>query len=476
MSMNAEPRARSPYLSGNYAPIATEIDAAPLAVSHGALPRDLAGMFVRTGSNPRFEAKGRYHWFDGDGMLHGVHIEDGKATYRNRWIRTKAFLAEEAAGQSLWTGVTERPDFTNPRGPFKDSANTDVVFHAGRLLALWWLGGEPYIVHPPSLETRGTETFGGKLKTMSAHPKVDPVTGEMMFFDYKPFPPYLTYGVISKDGELVHTTPIDLPGPRLQHDMAITERFSILLDMSMMWDPELLAKGRAKTIFARDKPTRFGVIARHGKGESIRWFEAEACFMYHTINAWEEADSIVVVGCRIDDPLANEASPGESIPTIGFLRLEPRLHKWRLDLRTGKVSEEALDDRMTEFPRMNNRLLGRRSRFAYNPRIARGATLLFDGVVKYDTDTGAAITHEYPAGSYGGETVFAPRVGAKDEDDGYLLTFVAEEASGASELYVIDAKSVDRAPVARLTIPQRVPTGYHTWWIPSDAMRASPRA
>jgi carotenoid cleavage dioxygenase len=462
-----------PYLEGNYAPVHTEIAAGDLPCSQGEIPRDLEGMFVRNGSNPRYLPKGRYHWFDGDAMLHGVHFANGRASYANRWVRTEAFLAEEKAGESLWTGVTERPDFTNPRGPFKDTSNTDLVFHAGSLLTLWWLGGAAYEVRLPSLETCGVRDFGGKVKTISAHPKVDAVTGEMMFFDYKPFPPYLVYGVISPAGEVVHFTSIDLPGPRLQHDMAITERYSILLDMSMMWDPELLARGKTKVAFFRDKPARFGVLPRHGKGEEIRWFDATPFYMYHTINAWEEGDTIVVLGCKIENPLAGDPSnpaDGRATPTIGFLRLEPFLTRWRIDLRAGTVKEEKLDDVLAEFPRMDNRVLGRRSRYSYNPRIAASPTMLFDGVIKYDTDTGRSWTHRYPAGRFGGETVFAPRAGSKGEDDGYLLTFVADEASGESDLYVIDAQDVGKGPVAAVRIPQRVPTGYHTWWVSAEEM------
>jgi carotenoid cleavage dioxygenase-like enzyme len=466
-----------PYLAGNYAPVHTEIEARDLA-SVGEIPRDLAGVFVRTGANPRFAQKGRHHWFDGDGMLHAVEIADGKASYRNRWVRTKAFLAEEQAGEALWQGVTERPDFTNPRGPFKDSANTDVVYHAGRLYALWWLGGEPYVLAVPSLETLGTETWGGQRKTVSAHPKVDAVTGEMMFFDYKPHPPYLTYGVVSREGVLEHLTTIDLPGPRLQHDMAITERFSLFLDMSMMWDPALLAQGKTKVGFFRDKPGRIGVLPRRAPGSEIRWFEASPFYMYHTINAWEEGDAIVLVGCKIENPLAldpDNPKGGPEVPTIGFLRLEPHLHRWRLDLRDGSVKEERLDDTLAEFPRMDNRVLGRRSRYVYDQRLARAPTLLFDGFVKYDTEAGRSWTHRYPEGSYGGEVVLAPRVGSRAEDDGYLLTFVADERTGASELHVMDAADAEREPVARVKIPQRVPTGYHAFWIPAaDLARQRP--
>ncbi|APR86933.1 Lignostilbene-alpha,beta-dioxygenase [Minicystis rosea] len=470
--MAAQTMEDRPYLRGNYAPIHTEIEAHDLP-SIGTIPRDLAGMFVRNGSNPRFLGKGRHHWFDGDGMMHGVHFEDGRASYRNRWIRTQAFLAEEQAGEALWTGVTERPDFTNPRGPFKDTSNTDVVFHAGRLLTLWWLGGDAYALRLPSLETCGVETWGGKVKTISAHPKVDAATGEMMFFDYKPFPPYLTYGVANAAGELTHLTTIDLPGPRLQHDMAITERFSIFLDMSMMWDPKLLAQGKTRIGFFRDKPTRFGILPRHAPGSEIRWFEASACYMYHTINAWEEGDRVVLVGCRIDHPLAGATDNpdiGRVVPEIGFLRLEPYLYRWTFDMKTGAVTEEQLDDVLGEFPRMDNRALGRRTRFAYTPRIASAPTMFFDGLTKYDTDTGRKSEHLWPSGKFGGEVVFAPRLGSKSEDDGYLVTFVAEESTGASELVILDAAHVDQDPVCRIPIPQRVPTGYHAFWISASDM------
>jgi carotenoid cleavage dioxygenase-like enzyme len=460
-----------PYLAGNYAPVHAEIEARDLA-SIGPIPRDLAGFFVRNSSNPRFVSEGRHHWFDGDGMLHGVHLEDGRASYRNRWIRTKAFVAEEEAGRPLWTGVAERPDLGNPRGPLKDTSNTDLVFHAGRLMTLWWLGGEAYIVDVPSLATCGVESYGGKAKTLSAHPKVDPVTGEMMFFDYKPFPPYLTYGVVSREGALVHQTTIDLPGPRLQHDMAITEHYSIFLDLSMMWDPKLLAEGRTKVGFFRDKPTRFGLLPRHAPGSAIRWFEASACYMYHTVNAWEEGDRVVLLGCRITHPLTGAADnpKGVTAPSIGFLRLEPRFHRWTFDLKTGAVTEEPIDDVLAEFPRMDNRALGRRSRYSYHPRIAPAETMLFDGVIKYDTDTGRSTKHEYPKGRFGGETVFAPRLGSKGEDDGYLLTFVADEETGESDLTILDAQHIDQGPVSRVRIPARVPTGYHAWWIAADEL------
>jgi carotenoid cleavage dioxygenase-like enzyme len=139
----------NPYLDGPFAPIDTATTAVCEVV--GTLPTDLAGVFVRNGSNPKYPPPGRYHWFDGDGMLHALRFENGRVEYRNRYVATEALAAEVSAGEAIWSGINERPDFSLPGGPFKDTANTDLVFHDGRLLALWWLGGPCYEIDVSSL-------------------------------------------------------------------------------------------------------------------------------------------------------------------------------------------------------------------------------------------------------------------------------------------------------------------------------------
>jgi carotenoid cleavage dioxygenase len=455
------------YIKGMFAPVHHEIAADDLPVL-GELPPDLAGMFLRNSPNARFPPEGRYHWFDGDGMLHGMRIQGGKASYRNRWVRTRDFLLEEQAGRALFTGLMMPLQRDNPHGPVKNASNTDVVFHAGRLLSLSWLGGEPYEVNPTDLSTVGAYRYGGALECgFASHPKVDPVTGEMVFIDYSAIkPPYLRAGVVSAKGELVRVVPIDLPGPRLLHDIAITEHYTILLDFPMTWDREALKHGKRKVIFDRSLPSRFGVLPRHGGAGDVRWLETSPCYMYHTINAYEEGSEIVLTGCRIENPMPS--APGAAsgtTATLDILELVPFMHRFRLDLSTGTIREEALDDVPSEFARMNSTRLGQKTRYSYNPRIAPRPTLLFDGIIKYDAETGRSETYAYGKGRYGGEVVFASRPGGAAEDDGWIVTFTYDEHEDRSEFVVIDARNVPGGPIARVPIPQRVPIGFHGTWI-----------
>ncbi len=461
----------NPYLSGPFAPQSQELTAHDLAVIEGEIPRELRGMFVRNGANPRFAPRGRYHWFDGDGMIHGVHLENGRATYANRYVRTRDLAEEERAGTGLWGGIMDPIPPERADRPDKDTANTDLVWHNGRLLATWWLGGEPVEVAAPSLETVGPYSYEGRLTCgLASHPKVDPRTGELIFIDYSPYSaPYLTYGVAAADGSSVKTSPIELPGPRLLHDTAITEHYTILLDFPMLWEIDRLKSGKRRVGFDTALPSRFGIVPRHGSNADVRWFETPPCYCYHTINAYEDGDAIVLTACRIENPLPRTRESDGKIPRLFFLELHPFLTRWRFDLKTGAVSEERLDDRPSEFPRMNNQRLGQRTSISYNPSIAESSELLFDGVIKYDVDRGTSEAHRWGDGRFGGEVVFAPRIDGdapgSAEDDGWLLTFVHDSTNDAAELVILDARNVAGKPAARLHIPQRVPIGFHAWWI-----------
>lgn len=456
----------NPYLEGNFAPVQDELETNTLRVI-GQLPPDLSGMFVRNGPNPQFSPIGRYHWFDGDGMLHGVRIRNSQAHYCNRYVRTKGFRMEREAGHAIWSGLLEPPQPENPHGPVKNTANTALVWHAGRFLATWE-GGAPHAIELPSLETAGVYTYDGKLvSAFTAHPKVDPDTGEMMFFGYSPAtPPYLHYSVVSASGELLRTVPIDLPIGVMMHDFAITEHYSIFMDLPLTFNPQRMQRGEPVLMFEPQRPSRFGIVPRHGDNSNIRWFESPACYVFHTLNAHEEGDEVVLVACRMASTTVLE-SDLEPIETEGERAC---LYQWRFNLSTGTVREEALDDRPSDFPRVNEQWLGRASRYGYTAKMAPNPMPLFDGLIKYDLSNGTSQTHEFGEGRYGGEAVFAPRPGATTEDDGWLITFVHDEASGSSELVVVDAQNVAAEPVARVIMPRRVPYGFHGAWVSEEQL------
>jgi carotenoid cleavage dioxygenase-like enzyme len=460
----------NPYLHGPFAPTREELTLDDFEID-GKIPDDLNGVYVRNGPNPQFDPSGRYHWFDGDGMVHAVHFSDGRAVYRNRWIRTDGFERERDAAGPLWRGIIE-PWQDNPPGePEKDTANTDVVFHNDRLLALWYRAGKPYAIDPVTLETLGAEDFGGTLRCeVSAHAKVDEQTGELCFFDYGMKPPYMRYGVVGPDGVIKHFVPIDLPGPRLPHDMAITERHSILMDLPLVNDKQAERAGRFKLHFDRSMPSRFGVIPRYGSADQVRWFEASPCFIYHSINAREKGDEVVLDVCRVKQPEPRPDSEGPLAQMLSYLRLDANLHRYRFNLRTGRTVEQKLDDDNSEFPSINQGLVGRPSRYAYNMHISPEKSLLFDGLMKYDVDSGSSRTHWFGDGRWGSEAPFAPRPGAVEEDDGYLISYVYDEREGHSEVDVLDARDVEAGPLCRIKMPVRVPLGFHATWIPGERL------
>jgi carotenoid cleavage dioxygenase len=374
------------------------------------------------------------------------------------------------AGRGIWPGIMGPFDFELPRHYLKDTANTDLVHHNGQLLALWYMCGAPYRLDPLTLESRGRDDFGGKLTTaVSSHPKVDPRTGELVYFTLGDDPPYMTYGVVSEQGALVHEVPIDLPGPRASHDITITEHYSILHDFPFFHDPELLRSARRRIArFHRDLPSRFGVLPRRGGADQVRWFEFEPGYVLHMVNAWEEGDWIVMDGCLQPDPsIRRRPEEGELAAMLGYLRIRAHLHRWRMNLATGETREQPLDDLNVEFCLPDTELYGARTRYSYHQYIPLDLyTVEFHGLVKYDHEDGSCARYDYGAGNFASETPFAPRVGSSAEDDGYLVSIVTNAESQTSECWVFAAREIQRGPLARVRLPARVPPGFHAKWLP----------
>lgn len=437
---------RPMYLDGHLAPVPDEIEAYDLPVT-GTLPPELTGRYFRNGPNP-LPGEDHGHWFVGHGMLHGVRLKDGRAEwYRNRWVRTR-----ELDGHPYIHGDLTIDRTANP-------ANTHVIQHGGKILALCE-SGFPYGV-TPELETIGPDDFDGRLTTsMTAHPKQDPVTGELHFFGYGFFPPYLTYHRLSAAGELVESREVEVPGPTMMHDFAITEHNAVFLDLPMVFD---LEAGGMPYRWDDEYGARIGVMPLAG-GE-VTWFEVEPSYVFHVGNAHEDADGRVVLdACRytpeaIDGLWGQIGGAGHAAPRAAEF-LAACLHRWTLDPATGRHTETPLDDRGVEFPTLNDAQVGRAGRYLY--AVSHGE------IVKYDTGDGArAIAYDMGTRANPGEAEFVPAAhGGAAEDEGWLLSITAT-AEGGSDLLVLDAR--DLSFQAAVHLPRRVPAGFHGNWLPDAA-------
>lgn len=466
MDETAAPPGTTPslYLRGHLAPVPDETEAFDLPVT-GTLPPELAGRYLRNGPNP-LPGEDRGHWFAGHGMLHGIRIRDGRAEwYRNRWVRTR--LLDGAPGLRR-DGSRDRA--VNP-------ANTHVIEQGGRLLALCE-GGLPYQV-TPELDTVGPEDFADRLGTaMTAHPKQDPVTGELHFFGYGVQPPYLTYHRLSAAGVLEESTVVDVPGATMMHDFAITEHYIVWLDLPVTFQCALAGAGMP---FQWDDAygARLGVMPRDGGG--TRWFDIEPCYVFHVGNAREDGQGRVVLDAVRYDKAAwdrgwsliggttHDAARGGSTAAKAAAAGVSRLYRWTLDPAAGTLRESGLDDRGIEFPTLNDARVGRPNHYLY--AVAEDDLIApASAVVKYDTGTGGSQAYDLGSDRVAGEAVFVPARDARAEDDGWLLSVVTDRSGSGSELLVLDATNVSGPPVASVRLPRRVPAGFHGSWISDDEL------
>lgn len=415
MSMTQTPPSPTPFhLRGNYAPVETEWTATELEV-RGTLPAELNGTYVRNGPNPR-PGRPSPIWFLGQGMLHGVRLVGGRALwYRNRWIDAPS------------------------------TSNTHVVRHAGRTLALVETAAPVEV--DAELETIGPTDFGGALAHgMTAHPKTCPRTGELLFFAYTLDVPHLHYYRADRAGKVVQAEPIAVGAPTYMHDFAITEGHVLFFDL-----PLLYHGWRASNPIAWTPAygARIGVLPREASGRDIRWFDVAPCTISHTVNAHEDGGRIVIDVVR---------GPHPGAPTT--------LWRYTIDLASGHVSEREIDPLYLEFPRIDDRRTGVRYRYAYALELrdvqngAPGGSVLR----KLDLTTGGSQVHTAGADCVCGEATFIPRHHCTEEDDGWAICFAYDRARDSGLLVVVDAADFEAPPVATVSLPARVPFGFHGNW------------
>ena len=432
------------YLEGNFAPVRDEATAFDLPVQ-GAIPTALSGRYLRNGPNPTAGDPG--HWFFGEGMLHGVELRDGRATwYRNRYVRTASFEAgRHVVGENGMLDIGA------------NLANTHVIAHGGRILAL--IENSPPTEVTRELDTLGPFDFDGRLTTaMTAHPKRCPVTGELHFFGYGVFPPLLTYHRADPAGNLVQSEEITVPGPTMIHDFAITEHSVVFLDLPVVFDLSLLTAKTMPYRWGEDYGARIGVMPRGGGNADVRWFDVEPCYVFHVLNAAEPQPGHLEIDVARYPHLWRDGQDAFE-PTT--------LHRWAIDVAAGTVKEETLDDRSVEFPRVDERRIGRPARFGYavHTRPGTDGFTIEPALVKYDLVSGATEEHAFGAGRTPGEGVFVPASDGAGEDDGYVMAYVYDAGRDGSDLVILDASDFGASPVATVALPQRVPFGFHGSWV-----------
>jgi carotenoid cleavage dioxygenase len=459
----------SKFLTGLLEPVPDERDDADLAVE-GELPEGLHGTFMRNGPNPQFMPLAGYHIFEGDGMVHSVSLEGGSmeggtAAYRNRYVECAGLMAERKHGRAMYPTLANfafpPAEVVEEGGMMKNTGNTNLVRHAGTLLALMEAGAPLELT--PSLETVGDYDFGGNLVgPMTAHPHVDSHTGEMFFFGYGMTPPFLRYHIVDAEGRLVHSTEIDLPAAIMMHDFMITSEHAIFFDSPAVMSLERLMNGASLTQWEPERGTRVGVMPRHGTGEEIRWFDVENCNVVHFANAFSDGNTVEIRSPRF--PVMPGAFDYQDPTAAG----QPYPWCWTIDLESGKVTETQTDDRSGEFPRINEAFTGYRNRYSYQV-LGRDHTEDFDfsGVAKYDLEKDTAEVFEWDGNEVIGEHVFAPDPNGSAEDDGWLLGFVSDRDDRSTHLAITDARDVAAGPIAKVRMERRVPTGFHANWFPA---------
>ncbi len=439
------------WLRGDFAPVTREVEAFDLRVD-GSLPKSLTGLYVRNGSNPKVGWSP--HWFLGDGMVHGVMIEGGKATwYRNRYVHTTLL----AAGG----GLTAK----GAPGGAAGLSNVSIVHHAGKLLTLGEVG-LPYELHAGDLSTVGAYDFAGRLEgNMTAHPKIDPETGTMHFFGYNFTEPYLVYHVADRNGALVSSQPVAVKASTMIHDFAITDRDVVFWEMPVLFDMKLAVKMVSEPrstimpyVWKPEYGSRLGVMPLGGPASAIRWVDIEPCYVFHGMNAWREGDDVVLDVCRM-------AKVFEAGSALGA---PPRLHRWRITTSGTHLDfrDEIRSDLDADIPSIDRRYAGRPYRHGWRVE-TRPATddVVLAGAVHVDAHTGTE-TRWDPGPQYSsGEWLFVAT--GPGEAEGVVMTYVFDRTAGISSLVVLDAQDIGAGPIARIALPQRVPYGFHGTWVPT---------
>ncbi len=440
----------NPFLEGNLAPVTEEVTVFNLDVT-GTLPPELDGRYLRNGPNPIGDVnRAKYHWFTGHGMVHGLRIRGGQAEwYRNRWVRNNEVATLLGESQPLSDWPADHQQF---------AANTNVIGHNGQTFAIVEAGAPP-VELSYDLETVRVSNLGGSLPhAYSAHPKRDPLTGELHVMTYFwGWGNQVQYLVVGTDGRVRRHVDIPTAGGPMIHDIAFTQKYILVFDLPTVFNIDAAMSGASLPYhWDHNYQARIGLLPREGNGEDVKWIDIDPCYIFHPMNAYDDGDEVVLDAARHEKMFDRERrGPSEGPPT---------LDRWRLNTVTGTHTCERIDDRPQEFPRINESLIGLRNQYGYCAGI--GQNFAQDTLIKVDLDS-RRVEARTDTARYGyGEPVFIPRDGAKTEDDGYVMALRLDTQTQTSDLAVFDAQAITEDPIAVVHVPVRIPNGFHGNWIP----------
>ena len=420
----------NPYLQSNYGPVDVESTITDLKIT-GTIPRELNGRFLRNGPNPTGEIdKEAYHWFTGQGMVHGLRLEEGSAQwYRNRFV-----------GGS--------------------GANTNVIGHGGRTMAIVESGGIPQDLSY-TLDSLGDNASIGT--GFTAHPKVDPDTGELhaMCYDWANLRDHIRYVTVDAEGEWADEVDIPMQGMSMIHDMSLTQNYAVIFDLPVTLSFMALGTGASFPFrWDNDHEPRVGLLPRNGEGKDVIWSPIKPNYAYHPMNAYEDEQGNVVIDIVRYERMFDQDTNGPFGDGL------PRLDRWTINPKTQKISEQTVDPRPQEFPRIHPALNSKPYRYGYAVSVEGYS---FPSIYKHDMQTGTATQFDVGPGRHSAEPVFVPKEGATAEDEGYLMTYVFDERKDATDLIILDAQDLSRPAIAEVHLPVRVPYGFHGNWV-SDSI------
>ena len=442
-----------PFLTGIHTPMAEEVTLEDLPVT-GTIPAALDGRYLRIGPNPVEPDPAGYHWFTGDGMVHGLAIRDGKALwYRNRWIRSNE------VGKALGTAPAPGPR----HGGF-DTVNTNVIGIAGRTFALVEAGSYP-VELSDTLDEQTYNPFDDTLLgSFTAHPHRDPLTGEQHAIAYEATDSgTVRHVVLSSEGRVLREEPITVKNGPSIHDSAFTARYVVVLDLPVTFSMKALIAGHSFPYrWDRDHQARIGLLPRGGKGSDTIWINVDPCYIFHVANAYDLPDGRVVMDAVVYDTMFAESMLGPDVAARGFER-------WTIDPVAGTVDIRSIDDTPQEFPRPDERRFGQPYRYAWTIGLPVHSDAFVGAsyLLKHDLETGTREVHDFGEGRDPGEFVFVPAHADAAEGEGWMIGLVIDVRDDTTDLVILDAQNFTAEPVASIRIPHRVPPGFHGNWLPA---------